>query len=103
VDRKERLQAEYQLLDKNTIVLVGSMELEELNRIFQTTLAHPDYKTVAGYVMGSLGRIPAEGESFDLNGLAFKVLKAKPNRIIALRIKKGRFRKSARSSPFRRI
>ena len=102
VDRKERLQAEYQLLDKNTIVVAGSMELEELNRLFQSTLSHPYYKTVAGYVIGNLGRIPGEGDSFDLAGFSFKVLKAAANRIVAVRIKKSGRRRSGRPSPFRR-
>lgn len=101
VDRKERPPAEYQILDRSTIVVIGSMELEDLNRIFRVKLAHPDYKTIAGYVLGHLGRIPAEGESFDLNSLGFKVLKAEPSRIIALRIRKAR-RRHGRLSPFRR-
>lgn len=102
VDRKERLQAEYQLLDKNTMVVAGSMELDEFNQVFRTKLIHPNYKTVAGYVIGNLGQIPGEGDSFELSGMAFKILKASPNRIIALRIKKGRRRRFTRSSPFRR-
>jgi putative hemolysin len=102
VDRKERLHPEYQLLDKNTIVVAGSMELDEFNEAFRTKLTHPDYKTVAGYVIGSLGQIPGEGDSFELSGMAFKVLKASPNRIIAVRIRKGRRRRIRRTLPFRR-
>jgi putative hemolysin len=102
VDRKERPPAEYQILDKNTIVVIGSMELEDLNRVFRVKLAHPDYKTVAGYALGHLGYIPAEGQSFEVHNLGFKVLKAAPNRIVALRIRKRRRRHSHRLSPFRR-
>ncbi len=102
VDRDERPAPEYQLLDKNTVVVIGSMALEEFNTVFRVQLTHPDYKTVAGYVIGNLGRIPREGESFELTNLSFKVLKADPNRIIALRIRKGRHRSPQRSSPFRR-
>jgi putative hemolysin len=102
VDRKERPPAEYQILDRDTIVVIGSMELDDLNRIFRVKLAHPDYKTVAGYVLGQLGRVPAEGSSFDLNNLGFKVLKAEPNRIIALRIRKIRRKYPRHLSPFRR-
>jgi putative hemolysin len=102
VDRKEKLPTEYQLLDRNAVVALGSMELQELNKVFRVKLAHMDYKTVAGYVIGNLGRIPREGESFDLNGLGFKVLKAKPNKIIALRIRKGKWRRARRSSAIRR-
>jgi len=89
VDRKEQLQVTHQLLDSKTIVVAGAMEMEKLNQVFQTQLAHPDYKTVAGYLIGHLGRIPAEGESVKIEDLSFKILKATANRIIALRVKKG--------------
>jgi len=102
VDQNERLQAEYQFLDKKTIVVAGSMELEEFNTVFGTALDHPDYKTVAGYVIGHVGRIPDEGESIDLQGLSFKVLKSQPNRIIALRVGKDRRRKPRRFTSRRR-
>jgi putative hemolysin len=102
VDREERPAPEYQLLNKNTVVVIGSMELDAFNKAFRVQLIHPDYKTVAGYVIGNLGRIPREGESFELSGMSYKVLKADPNRIIALRIRKGRRRGPRRSSPFRR-
>jgi putative hemolysin len=96
VDRNERLRAEHHLLDKKTIVVAGAMELDQFNEVFSSKLDHPDYKTVAGYVIGHLGRIPEAGESVDIGGLSFKVLKASPNRIIALRVRKGK-RGAARS------
>jgi putative hemolysin len=90
VDRKEQFQVEYQFLDKNTIVMAGAMELDMFNQAFRTQLSHPDYKTVAGYLIGHLGRIPAEGETVELDGLSFKILRAVPNRIIALRVRRGK-------------
>jgi putative hemolysin len=95
VDRKEQLQAEHHLLDKKTIIVAGTMELDQFNEVFAADLDHPDYKTMAGYVIGHLGRIPAAGESIEIRELNFKVLKASPNRIIALRVRKGT-RRSAR-------
>ncbi len=90
VDRKERLPAAYHQLDRKTAVVAGTMELNRFNRIFRTELQDPEYKTVAGYIIGRLGRIPEEGETINVDGLSFKVLKAAPNRIIALRIRSGR-------------
>ncbi len=99
VDRKEHLPAAYHRLDRKTAVVAGSMELNQFNRLFRTELAHPDYKTVAGFLLGHLGQIPPEGRSIELAGLSFKVLKATPNRIIALRVRKGRKPFSHRRSP----
>jgi putative hemolysin len=99
VDRKERLPASYHRLDRKTAVVAGTMELNQFNRVFRTELEHPDYKTVAGLIIGHLGCIPPEGESIELNGLSFKVLKAAPNRIIALRVRKGKKALSRRKLP----
>jgi putative hemolysin len=90
VDRKERPPAAYHRLDRKTAVVAGTMELNQFNRVFRTKLEHPEYKTVAGYILGHLGRIPREGETIEMEELSFKVLKAAANRIIALRVRKGR-------------
>jgi putative hemolysin len=90
VDRKERLPAAYHRLDRKTAVVAGTMELNQFNEVFRTGLEHPEYKTIAGFIIGHLGRIPEEGESVEWNGLSFKVLKAVPNRIIALRVRTSR-------------
>jgi len=99
VDRKERLPTAYHHLDRKTAVVTGSMELNQFNRVFRTELKHHDYKTIAGLIIGHLGRIPGEGETVELDGLSFKVLKAAPNRIIALRVRKGKKTPSRRLSP----
>jgi putative hemolysin len=99
VDRKEQLPSVYHHLDRKTAVVAGSMELSQFNRVFRTELDHPDCKTIAGLIIGHLGRIPGEGETVELNGLSFKVLKAAPNRVIALRVRKGRRAPSRRRSP----
>jgi len=98
VDRKERPPAAYHHLDRKTAVVAGSMELNQFNQVFRTELKHPDYKTIAGLIIGHLGRIPEEGSTIVLNGLSFKVLKAAPNRIIALRVRTGRKTSSRRRS-----
>jgi len=97
VDRKERPPAAYHHLDRKTAVVAGTMELNQFNRIFRTELKHSEYKTIAGCIIGRLGRIPEEGESIEWDGLSFKVLKGAPHRIIALRVRKDR-----RTFPLRR-
>ncbi len=45
-----------------------------------------EYDTVGGFVLSSLGRIPAMGETFRANGVAVSVLEAEPTRVTRVRI-----------------
>jgi CBS domain containing-hemolysin-like protein len=47
-----------------------------------------DYDTVGGWVTVSLGRIPAKGESADLDGILVDILDAEPTRVTRVRLAK---------------
>lgn len=78
----------YQLIDRSQIVVSGSMEIDDFNEVFETNLHDEDHETVAGYVLGIIGRIPREGEDVVVGGLRFQILSASPNRIRKMRVEK---------------
>ncbi len=47
------------------------------------------FETVGGYVLTRLGRVPAVGETFELDGLIVKVLEAERRRIHMVRLRKA--------------
>jgi putative hemolysin len=47
------------------------------------------FETVGGYVLTRLGRVPAVGETFELDGLAVEVLEAERRRIHKVRFRKA--------------
>ncbi|MEL6616023.1 MAG: transporter associated domain-containing protein, partial [Bacteroidota bacterium] len=47
-----------------------------------------DYEMVAGYLLATLGTVPEERETVELDGLRFTILQASPSRIEAVRIRK---------------
>jgi CBS domain containing-hemolysin-like protein len=75
-------------IDERRIVVNATMEIDHLNEVFGTALRDERHETVAGFVLGLLGRIPREGESIEADGLRFHVLSAQPNRIRKLRVEK---------------
>jgi putative hemolysin len=75
-------------IDERRIVVNGTMEIDHFNEVFETALRDENHETVAGFVLGMLGRIPREGESIEAEGLRFHVLSAQPNRIRKLRVEK---------------
>ena len=87
-DSKEPVTSEYALMPDGRIVVLGAMEIEEFNEVFGTDIADEDYETIAGYVMGAIGKIPSGGETFDIGDLRFHIISSQPNRIRKMRVEK---------------
>ena len=87
-DRREPKVEEYLLTEKGGIVVEGGMHLEDFNEIFHAGLESKEVETIAGYLVESAGRIPGEGEVFELEGLRFLVLSAERTRLNRLKIER---------------
>jgi len=87
-DAREPRSQPFQRIDEKRIVVEGTMELDHFNELFETSLRDEEHETVAGFVLGLLGRIPREGETVVAQGLRFHIISAQPNRIRKLRVEK---------------
>jgi len=87
-DEKEPVTAEYTQLPGGRIVVLGTMEIEDFNQVFDADVADEEHETLAGYVMGAIGRIPSAGETIELGALRFHIISAQPNRIRKMRVEK---------------
>jgi CBS domain containing-hemolysin-like protein len=87
-DARDSKAQPFQRLDERRIVVQGTMEIDHFNEVFETELRDEEHETVAGYVLGRVGRVPGEGESVDADGLRFHIISAQPNRIRKLRVEK---------------
>ncbi len=72
--------------DSQSFVVRGSMELVRLEEMTKKKFENLNCSTVAGLVMAYLGRVPAPGEAFDLEGLRIQILDADRKRVHWLRI-----------------
>ena len=65
----------------------GITRIAEFNEYFGARLSQAEgVDTVAGLLMKQLGRMPRRGESAVIAGFEFRVLRAGPRRIEALRV-----------------
>jgi len=69
-------------------VCQADMELAKFNRVWGASLSS-SYRTLGGYIMEKLGRIPRRGERIKLDGLTFHILRARPNRIGRVEVWRG--------------
>ena len=87
-DARDSKTQPFQRLDERRIVVQGTMEIDHFNEVFETQLRDDEHETVAGFVLGRVGRVPREGETVVADGLRFHVISAQPNRIRKLRVEK---------------
>lgn len=64
------------------------VRLEELARILGIDLEMPEVRTVGGFILARLGRIPRRGERFRLGALDVEILAARQQKVEKVRLRK---------------
>ncbi|MBK8305294.1 MAG: HlyC/CorC family transporter [Chloracidobacterium sp.] len=68
--------------------VLGSTEIDKVERIFDIDLEDDDYTTIAGLVTSEAGYVPKVGDKLALKGPAIEILQADEKRITLLRLRK---------------
>jgi CBS domain containing-hemolysin-like protein len=69
-------------------VFSGRTHVRELAERLKVEVEGDGYETVGGYLLSHVGRVPAVGETFEIDGLAVEVLEAERRRINRVRIRR---------------
>jgi putative hemolysin len=69
-------------------VFSGRTHVSEMEQRLKLHLEGEGYETVGGYLLAHVGRVPAVGETFDIDGLSVEVLEAERRRINRVRIRR---------------
>jgi CBS domain containing-hemolysin-like protein len=90
-DAFDRPEPEIQRLPDGSILIDGLVPIEEVNDTLGLNLTDPNYNTIAGYVLGRLGRIGAVGDVVQVGSkkrrLHFQVEKMDGLRIARLKLR----------------
>jgi putative hemolysin len=83
--RDEHEEAEEEIEDTGEATLVsGSAPVADVNERYGLSLPEEDFTTMAGYVMGRLGRIPRPGDEIVFEGGGLRVLAMDGRRILRM-------------------
>jgi len=66
--------------------VLGSTEIDKIERLFEIELENDEFTTIAGMVTSEAGYIPRTGEKLEAHGIAIEVLDADEKRIHRLRL-----------------
>ena len=69
-------------------VFSGRTHVREVEDRLKIKVEGQGYETVGGYLLAHLGRVPAVGETFEVDGLSVEVLEAERRRINRVRLKR---------------
>jgi CBS domain containing-hemolysin-like protein len=72
-DPFDRITPNIQILPDGTALIDGLTLIEEVNEHLRLDLQDPDYDTIAGFVLGQLGRIARAGDAVEANGVRLRV------------------------------
>jgi CBS domain containing-hemolysin-like protein len=67
-------------------VVRGSAEISSIEELEEIVTDDMNCSTVAGLVLAHIGRVPAKGEAFELEGVKIHILDADQKRILRLRV-----------------
>lgn len=78
----------FRRIGPHAALVKGVMELEAFNRRMGTRLTDPRAQSIGGYVINRLGRIPETKERLRMGNLQFEIVKAQPNRVVRMLVKR---------------
>lgn len=73
----------------NSYLLSGKVELDYINEKYEMNIEEGDYETIAGYVITRLGRIPAQGETVEIDNYTILIARAASQKIELVKLTKN--------------
>jgi CBS domain containing-hemolysin-like protein len=73
-------------LDDGEAIVEAGVNIEDVNAALGIDLPHEDFETIGGLTVGLFGRMPAEGEEIETDGVRLRVDRTHGRRILAVRV-----------------
>jgi CBS domain containing-hemolysin-like protein len=76
-------------VSRTEVLALGDADLREINHIFNTSLPQLEHRSLNGYLLEELGRVPEAGEWFEREGITIEVLEASDTQVLRARLKRA--------------
>ncbi len=76
-------------VSRTEIVAEGDADLREINQFFHTTFPQLEHRSLNGYLLEELGRVPEAGETLEREGIFIEVLEATETQVERARLKRA--------------
>ena len=75
-------------VSRDEVMVPGGAELREVNYAFNVSLPHLEHRSLNGYVLEELGRVPEPGEKLHLPGLEIEIVEATETQVVRARLRR---------------
>ncbi len=75
-------------VSRNEIVAAGDADLREINHFFNTSFPQLEHRSLNGYLLEELGRVPDAGETLERDGIVIEVLEATETQVTRARLRR---------------
>ena len=85
-DESDKPEEQWHLIDEQTLITSGKVNLEEIENFFHVALPDGPYESVAGFIIDKFDRVPETGTKTFFQSLTFTVLSASKRRVETIKI-----------------
>jgi putative hemolysin len=75
-------------VSRTEIIASGDADLREINHFFNTALPQLEHRSLNGYLLEELGRVPENGETLERDGIRIEVIDATETQVMRARVKR---------------
>jgi CBS domain containing-hemolysin-like protein len=88
VDETDVAEEPITKVSRTEIVAVGDVDLREINHFFNMSLPLLEHRSLNGYLLEELGRVPEPGETVERDGITIEVLEATDTQVTRARLRR---------------
>jgi putative hemolysin len=89
VDETDVAEDSITRVSRTEIVAWGDTDLREINRYFNSALPQVEHRSLNGFLLEELGRVPEVGEALARNGITIEVLEATDTQVTRARLRRA--------------
>ena len=90
MDETDKIELNFKMLDKNTILASGDVEIDTINEIFKSDISHSnDYSTINALIHDKLKDIPKVGDRIVIDSIKMTVEEVVNNQANQIKIEKS--------------
>jgi len=86
VDETDVVRQPIVRISRSEILVEGGADLREVNHFFNTSFPQLEHRSINGYVLEELGRVPKPGEEIEREGLIIRVEEATETQVVRARV-----------------
>ena len=76
-------------VSRSEIIAQGEVDLREINNLFDTDFPQNEHRSLNGYLLEELGRVPDTGETLEREGVFIEVLDATDTQVMRARLRRA--------------